>query len=110
MDLSTARAQIAQLDAAFQAELAVLPADTWSQPSDCAGWTIAAAVIHCAQVAELLGDGIRRGRAGDPGPPPLAATEGVQARGGGPPAPLASRKRSADHRPRSWPGTARLRR
>jgi uncharacterized protein (TIGR03083 family) len=62
MDLSTARAQIAQLDAAFQAELAVLPADTWSQPSDCAGWTIAAAVIHCAQVAELLGDGIRRGR------------------------------------------------
>jgi uncharacterized protein (TIGR03083 family) len=78
MDLSTARAQIAQLDAAFQAELAVLPADTWSQPSDCAGWTIAAAVIHCAQVAELLGDGIRRGRAGDPGPPPLAATEGVQ--------------------------------
>lgn len=79
MDLKTARAVIADLNRAFQADMATLPADTWNQPSDCAGWTIAAAVVHCAQVAELLGDGIARGRAGDPGPPPLAAAEGVLA-------------------------------
>ncbi|MCC7368960.1 MAG: maleylpyruvate isomerase family mycothiol-dependent enzyme [Chloroflexi bacterium] len=79
MDLTAIRAAIADLDRAFQADMAGLPAATWQQPSDCEGWTIAAALIHCAQVAELLGDSIARGRTGDPGPPPLAAAEGVAA-------------------------------
>jgi uncharacterized protein (TIGR03083 family) len=56
-----------------------LPADAWQRPSDCAGWTIAGAVIHLAMVAELLGDGLARGRAGDPGPPPMVVKEGIPA-------------------------------
>jgi uncharacterized protein (TIGR03083 family) len=56
-----------------------LPPAAWQQPSDCDGWTIAAAFIHVVQVAELLGDSLARGRTGDSGPPPLAAAEGVQA-------------------------------
>lgn len=79
MDLTAIRAAIADLDRVFQADMAALPASAWEQPSDCEGWTIAAALIHCAQVAELLGDSIARGRAGDAGPPPLAAAEGLLA-------------------------------
>ena len=79
MDLTAIRAAISDLDRAFYADMQALPAATWTQPSDCAGWTIAAAVIHIAQVAELLGDSLARGRAGDAGPPPLAAAEGIQA-------------------------------
>jgi uncharacterized protein (TIGR03083 family) len=79
MDLAAIRRAIGDLNRAFVADMAALPDGTWQQPSDCAGWTIAGAVIHLAQVAELLGDAIARGRAGDPGPPPLAAKEGVQA-------------------------------
>ena len=79
MDLAAVRQTIGDLNRAFVADIEALPDGTWQQPSDCAGWTIAGAVIHLAQVAELLGDGIARGRAGDPGPPPMAAKEGVQA-------------------------------
>jgi uncharacterized protein (TIGR03083 family) len=79
MDLTAIRAAISDLDRAFYADMQALPASAWSQPSDCEGWTIAAALIHIAQVAELLGDSVARGRTGDPGPPPLAAAEGVQA-------------------------------
>ena len=79
MDLTAICSAISDLDRAFLADMEALPASTWEQPSDCAGWTIGAAVIHLAQVAELLGDGIARGRAGDSGAPPLAAAEGVQA-------------------------------
>jgi uncharacterized protein (TIGR03083 family) len=79
MDLTAIRAAIIDLDRAFYADMQALPSGVWNQPSDCAGWTIAAAVIHVAQVAELLGDSVARGRMGDPGPPPLAAAEGVHA-------------------------------
>lgn len=67
------------LSRAFVADMEALPEGAWDEPSDCAGWTIAGAVIHVCQVAELLGDSIARGIAGDSGPPPLAASEGVQA-------------------------------
>jgi uncharacterized protein (TIGR03083 family) len=79
MDLTAIRSAISDLDRAFLTDMEALPAAAWDQPSDCDGWTIGAAVIHLAQVAELLGDSLARGRAGDPGPPPLAAAEGVQA-------------------------------
>ncbi|MGE3908093.1 MAG: maleylpyruvate isomerase N-terminal domain-containing protein [Chloroflexota bacterium] len=79
MDLNTIRTAISELDRAFVADMQALPPATWQQPSDCAGWTIAAALIHLAQVAELLGGSLARGRAGDPGPPPLAAAEGIAA-------------------------------
>ncbi|MFN8633765.1 MAG: maleylpyruvate isomerase N-terminal domain-containing protein [Chloroflexota bacterium] len=79
MDLTAIRGAIRELSGAFLADMEALPAETWLQPSDCAGWTIGAAFIHVVQVAELLGDSIARGRAGDAGPPPLAAAEGVQA-------------------------------
>jgi uncharacterized protein (TIGR03083 family) len=79
MDTTAIRQVIGDLSSAFVIDMAALPAATWQQPSDCAGWTIAAAFIHVVQVAELLGDSLARGRAGDPGPPPLAAAEGVQA-------------------------------
>lgn len=79
MDLDAIRGAIGEVSAAFLADMEALPAETWLQPSDCEGWTIAAAFIHVVQVAELLGDSIARGRTGDAGPPPLAAAEGVQA-------------------------------
>lgn len=79
MDLTAIRQAIRDLDAAFLADMEALPTSAWQQPSDCAGWTIAGAFIHVVQVSELLGDSIARGRAGDPGPPPLAAAEGVMA-------------------------------
>lgn len=79
MDLTAIRSSITDLERAFLADMEALPAATWNQPCDCAGWTIGAALIHLAQVAELLGDSIARGRTGDPGPPPLAAAEGIQA-------------------------------
>ena len=79
MDLTAIRAAITDLERVFLADMEALPAATWDQPSDCEGWTIKAAMIHIAQVAELLGDSLARGRTGDPGPPPLAAAEGVQA-------------------------------
>src|SRR4051812_2265712 len=79
MDTSAIHQAIGDLNRAFLADMEALPAETWQQPSDCAGWTIAGALIHLAQVAELLGDSLTRGRAGDPGPPPLAAQEGGQA-------------------------------
>jgi uncharacterized protein (TIGR03083 family) len=78
MDTTAIHQAIGDLNRAFLADMEALPAEAWQQPSDCAGWTIAGAVIHLAQVAELLGDSLARGRAGDPGPPPLAAQEGVQ--------------------------------
>ena len=67
------------LSRTFVADMEALPAGAWEQDSDCTGWTIAGAVIHLCQVAELLGDSIARGVAGDGGPPPLAATEGIPA-------------------------------
>jgi uncharacterized protein (TIGR03083 family) len=79
MDITAIRQAIADLDRVFLADMEALPPATWQQPSDCAGWTIAGAFIHVVQVSELLGDSLARGRAGDPGPPPLAAAEGVQA-------------------------------
>lgn len=79
MDTSAIRQAIRDLEAAFLADMQALPADAWQKPSDCDGWTVAGAFIHIIQVAELLGDSLARGRAGDPGPPPLAAAEGVQA-------------------------------
>jgi uncharacterized protein (TIGR03083 family) len=79
MDSTAIRQAIGDLSRVFLAEMEALPADQWQQPSDCDGWTIAGAFIHVVQVSELLGDGLARGRAGDPGPPPLAAAEGVQA-------------------------------
>ena len=79
MDTTAIRQAIRDLDRAFLADMEALPAATWQQPSDCDGWTIAGAFIHVVQVSELLGDSLARGRAGDSGPPPLAAAEGVQA-------------------------------
>jgi uncharacterized protein (TIGR03083 family) len=79
MDKRMIRQVIGDLSRAFVADMETLPANAWQQPSDCAGWTIAAAFIHVVQVSELLGDSLARGRAGDPGPPPLAAAEGVPA-------------------------------
>jgi uncharacterized protein (TIGR03083 family) len=79
MSSSAIRQAISDLTRVFAADMEALPAATWQQPSDCDGWTIAGAFIHVVQVAELLGDGLARGRAGDAGPPPLAASEGVQA-------------------------------
>ena len=55
MNLTAIRSAISDLDRAFLADMVALPASAWDQPSDCAGWTIGAAVIHLAQVAELLG-------------------------------------------------------
>src|SRR5215212_1432709 len=79
MDTAAIRQAIGDLSRAFLADMEALPAAAWQQPSDCEGWTIAGAFIHVVQVSELLGDSLARGRAGDPGPPPLAASEGVQA-------------------------------
>jgi uncharacterized protein (TIGR03083 family) len=79
MDHAAIRQAIRDLDRAFLADMEALPADAWQRPSDCDGWSIAAAFIHVVQVSELLRDSLARGRAGDPGPPPLAASEGVQA-------------------------------
>jgi uncharacterized protein (TIGR03083 family) len=79
MDTTAIRQAIGDLNRVFLADIEALPAERWSQPSDCEGWTIAGAFIHIVQVSELLGDSLARGRAGDPGPPPLAAAEGVQA-------------------------------
>jgi uncharacterized protein (TIGR03083 family) len=78
METTAIRRAIGDLSQVFLADMEALPADRWQQPSDCEGWTIAGAFIHIVQVSELLGDSLARGRAGDPGPPPLAA-EGVQA-------------------------------
>lgn len=79
MDLAMTRQAVEKLDGVFRRDMVSLPAAAWEQPSDCAGWTIAAAFIHVVQVCELLQDSLKRGRAGDAGPPPLAAQEGVQA-------------------------------
>ena len=79
MDTTAIRQAIRDLDSIFLAEMEALAPPVWQHPSDCEGWTIAAAFIHVVQVSELLGDSLARGRAGDPGPPPLAAAEGVQA-------------------------------
>jgi uncharacterized protein (TIGR03083 family) len=79
MDTNAIRRAIGDLSQTFLADMAALPPDAWQQPSDCEGWTVAGAFIHVVQVSELLGDSLARGRAGDPGPPPLAAAEGVQA-------------------------------
>jgi uncharacterized protein (TIGR03083 family) len=79
MDHAAIRQAIRDLDRAFLADMEALPADAWQRPSDCDGWSIAGAFIHIVQVSELLGDSLARGRAGDPGPPPLAASDGVQA-------------------------------
>lgn len=79
MDSAAIRQAIRDLDRVFLADMEALSPDAWTRPSDCAGWTIAAAFVHVIQVSELLGDSLARGRAGDPGPPPLAAAEGVQA-------------------------------
>lgn len=79
MDTAAIRQAIRDLDRAFLADMEALAPAVWQQPSDCDGWTIAGAFVHVVQVSELLGDSLARGRAGDPGPPPLAAAEGVQA-------------------------------
>jgi len=79
MDTTAIRQAIRDLDRAFLTDMEALPAEAWQRPSDCDGWTIAGAFIHVVQVSDLLGDSLVRGRAGDPGPPPLAASEGVQA-------------------------------
>lgn len=72
MDTTAIRQAIATLNEVVLADMAALPSATWEQPSDCAGWTIAGAFIHIVQVSELLGDSLKRGQAGDPGPPPAA--------------------------------------
>jgi uncharacterized protein (TIGR03083 family) len=79
MDTAAIHQAIRDLDRAFVADMEALPAEIWQQPSDCDGWTIASAVIHLAQVAEFLADSLARGRAGDPGPPPLAVSDGIPA-------------------------------
>ena len=79
MDVTAVRQAIRDLERVFLADMQALPADAWQRPSDCEGWTIAGAFIHIVQVAELLGDSLVRGRAGDPGPPALAASEGILA-------------------------------
>ncbi|MFN8524090.1 MAG: maleylpyruvate isomerase family mycothiol-dependent enzyme [Chloroflexota bacterium] len=79
MDSEQRLAAIRSLTNAMQADLDTLPEEQWSTPSDCAGWTIAHAVVHLVQVAELVTDSIQRGRAGDHGAPPLAASEGIPA-------------------------------
>lgn len=79
MDTTAMRQAISDLNRAFLADMEALPPDAWQRPSDCAGWTIAGVFIHLTQVAHLLADSLARGRAGDPGPPPLAAQEGVPA-------------------------------
>src|SRR5829696_9883681 len=79
MDTTAIRQAIADLSRVFLADMAALSPEQWQQPSDCDGWTVTGAFIHVVQVSELLGDSLTRGRAGDPGPPPLAAAEGVQA-------------------------------
>ncbi len=75
--VSTQRAA-ADVDRELLADLEALPAEAWSRPSSCEGWSVAAVVVHQSQVAEMLADGLARGRAGDPGPPPLVSAEGVQ--------------------------------
>jgi uncharacterized protein (TIGR03083 family) len=72
MDTTAIRQAIDTLNEVVLADMAALPEPTWQQPSDCAGWTIAGAFIHIVPVSELLGDSLKRGRAGDPGPPPAA--------------------------------------
>src|SRR5690349_12909085 len=79
MDTAAIRQAIRDIDRVLLADMEALPPAAWQQPSDCEGWTIAGAFIHIIQVAELLGDSLTRGRAGDPGPPPLAAAKGIQA-------------------------------
>jgi uncharacterized protein (TIGR03083 family) len=79
MDTAAIRRAIDELGGAFRRDMAALPAAAWAQPSDCAGWTVAAAFIHVVQVCEMLQDSLARGRAGDAGPPPLAAQEGIPA-------------------------------
>src|SRR6266540_1101806 len=78
MDSVDSQRAIADLSAAFVADLRALPAEAWSGPSDCAGWSVAALFVHVTQVAELLQDSLARGRSSDPGPPARAAAEGVQ--------------------------------
>jgi len=78
MDSTAKRQVIRALNQAFLADMEVLPDGVWDRPSDCAGWTIAGAFVHVIQVAELLGDSLARGRAGDPGPPPMVLKDGVQ--------------------------------
>jgi uncharacterized protein (TIGR03083 family) len=72
MDTTAIRKAIDLLTERILADMEALPAATWQQPSDCAGWTIAGAFIHIVQVSELLGDSLTRGRAGDSGPPQAA--------------------------------------
>lgn len=52
------------------AYLAKLPADQWTRPSDCAGWSVADIVAHLVLVEQLLGGSVRRGLHGDGGPQP----------------------------------------
>ena len=78
MDSTAKRQAIGALSQAFLADMQALPDGVWDRPSDCAGWTIAGAFVHVIQVAELLGDSLARGRAGDPGPPPMVLKDGVQ--------------------------------
>ncbi len=63
----------------FVADMEARPASDWDLPSDCEGWTVAATIVHLAQVATFLGDSIRRGIAGDGGPPQLVKDGGVGA-------------------------------
>jgi uncharacterized protein (TIGR03083 family) len=79
METTAIRQTIGDLSRAFLADMEALPPAAWQQPSDCDGWSIAGAFIHIVQVSELLGDSLARGQAGDPGPPPLAASDGVMA-------------------------------
>ena len=77
MEAGTATAAI-DLNRAFVSDLEALTPGDWERPSDCAGWNVAAVVVHLTQVAELLSNSVRRGLAGDSSPPPQAAN-GVQA-------------------------------
>lgn len=54
------------------AVLDTLPPASWSGPSDCEGWSMAAVVAHLVMVEELLGSSIRRGLRGDVSPRPHA--------------------------------------
>lgn len=52
------------------AYLEKLPAEQWTRPSDCAGWSVADIVAHLVLVEQLLGGSVTRGLQGNPGPMP----------------------------------------
>lgn len=78
MSVEEAARAARELNRAVAADLERLSPEAWERPSDCEGWSIAAAVVHLTQVAEFLGDSIDRGLGGDGGPPSRVVAEGIQ--------------------------------